>query len=152
MLSLSLSFNTKKNKKNNTLTLAEVTLSRGCTHDFCTLSPAPQKRIDFDEFKKEEKRREKKRVLGIQGLERDPLKREKSSTETSDQTHHGDEFYLYERCERRLLLRLVVLTRRREKRQWGFHWDGKKRREVVVCERFWSRKRERKSSREKNER
>ena len=27
MLSLSLSFNTKKNKKNNTLTLAEVTLS-----------------------------------------------------------------------------------------------------------------------------
>ena len=152
MLSLSLSFNTKKNKKNNTLTLAEVTLSRGCTHDFCTLSPAPQKRIDFDEFKKEEKRRERKRVLGIQGLERDPLKREKSSTETSDQTHHGDEFYLYERCERRLLLRLVVLTRRREKRQWGFHWDpGKKRREVV-CERFWSRKRERKSSREKNER
>jgi hypothetical protein len=64
-LSLSLSFNTKKNKKNkknNTLTLAEVTLSRADARTTRVLSPAPQKRIDFDECKKEEKRREKKRV------------------------------------------------------------------------------------------
>ena len=156
-LSLSLSFNTKKNKKNkknNTLTLAEVTLSRADARTTRVLSPAPQKRIDFDECKKEEKRREKKKSLGYLGFrERPSLEREKSSTEKSDQTHHGDEFYLYERCERRLLLRLVVLARKREKRQRGFHWDGCKKREVVVvCERFWSRKRERKSSREKNER
>ena len=62
MLSLSLSFNTKKNKKNNTLTLAEVTLSLADARTTRTLPPAPHKRIDFDEFKKEEKRREKKRV------------------------------------------------------------------------------------------
>ena len=67
MLSLSLSFNTKKNKKNNTLTtLAEVTLSLAdALTTLCTLSPAPQKRIDFDECKKEEKRRERKKEFRV---------------------------------------------------------------------------------------
>jgi hypothetical protein len=68
-LSLSLSFNTKKNKKNkknNTLTLAEVTLSLAdALTTLCTLPPAPQKRIDFDECKKEEKRRERKKEFRV---------------------------------------------------------------------------------------
>ena len=160
MLSLSLSLSLfqhkeeqKEQKEQHAHTRRSDSLSRADARTTRVLSPAPQKRIDFDECKKEEKRREKKKSLGYLGFrERPSLEREKSSTEKSDQTHHGDEFYLYERCERRLLLRLVVLARKREKRQRGFHWDGCKKREVVVCERFWSRKRERKSSREKNER
>jgi hypothetical protein len=156
-LSLSLSFNTKKNKKNkknNTLTLAEVTLSRADARTTRVIPLLLLKRGSIlTNARKKRKGERKKKSLGYVGFrERPSLEREKSSTEKSDQTHHGDEFYLYERCERRLLLRLVVLARRREKRQWGFHWDGCKKREVVVCERFWSRKRERKSSREKNER
>jgi hypothetical protein len=59
-LSLSLSFNTKKNKKNNTLTLAEVTLSLADALTTRNLSPAPQKRIDFDEFKKRKGERKKR--------------------------------------------------------------------------------------------
>ena len=154
-LSLSLSLSTQRRTKRTTRSHSQKLLSLSRMHSrLCVLSLLLLKRgLILTNARKKRKGEREKKSLGYPGFrERPSREREKSSTEKSDQTHHGDEFYLYERCERRLLLRLVVLARRREKRQWGFHWDGKKRREVVVRERFWSRKRERKSSREKNER